>query len=137
MSSTSTSRGGGLLTALSTKYMAEHEALSFTELAPGKAAGLKIRTDKGGLTLISVLGPQAGCSPWAGRAASSADIQLYATARSLSGLHPVIIAGDTNVYMYATSKQATEDFRARWGASSFHRATAGGVEDMTTTLEPS
>ena len=57
---TSTSRGGGLLTAVSSKYVAEHEVLSFTEIVPGKAAALKIRTDGGGLTLINVHGPQAG-----------------------------------------------------------------------------
>ena len=42
---TSTSRGGGLLTAVSSKYVAEHEVLSFTEIVPGKAAALEIRTD--------------------------------------------------------------------------------------------
>ena len=51
---TSTSRGGGLLTAVSSKYVAEHEVLSFTEIVPGKAAALEIRTDGGGLTLINV-----------------------------------------------------------------------------------
>ena len=59
---TSSSRGGGLLTAVSSKYVAEHEVLSFTEIVPGKAAALEIRTDGGGLTLINVHGPQAGCS---------------------------------------------------------------------------
>ena len=71
---TSTSRGGGLLTAVSSKYVAEHEVLSFTEIVPGKAATLEIRTDGGGPTLINVHGPQAGCSPWAGRAAFWAEI---------------------------------------------------------------
>ena len=71
---TSTSRGAGLLTAVSSKYVAEHEVLSFTEIVPGKAAALEIRRDGGGLTLINVHGPQAGCSPWAGRVAFSADI---------------------------------------------------------------
>ena len=75
---TSTSRGGGLLTAVSSKYVAEHEVLRLTEIVPGKAAALEIRTDGGGLTLINVHGPQAGCSPWAGRAAFWADIQMYA-----------------------------------------------------------
>ena len=65
----STSRGGGLLTAFSSEYVAEHEVLSFTEIVPGKAAALEIRMDRGGLTLINVHGPQAGCSPWAGRVA--------------------------------------------------------------------
>ena len=51
---TSTSRGGGLLTAVSSKYVAEHEVLSFTEIVPDKAAALEIRTDGGGLTLINV-----------------------------------------------------------------------------------
>ena len=107
---TSTSRGGGLLTAVSSKYVAEHEVLSFTEIVPGKAAALEIRTDGGGLTLLNVHGPQARCSPWAGRAAFSADIQMYATARSLGGRHPVVVAGDTNVYMDATTNPATEHF---------------------------
>ena len=107
---TSTSRGGGLLTAVSSKYVAEHEVLSFTEIVPGQAAALEIRTDGGGLTLINVHGPQAGCSPWAGRAAFRADIQMYATARSLGGRHPVVIAGDTNIYMDATTNPATEHF---------------------------
>ena len=47
------------------------------------------------------------------------------------------IAGDTNVYMDATSNPATEHFRAGWEARSFRRATAGGEEDMTPTLHPS
>ena len=111
--------------------------LSFTEIIPGKAAALEIRTDRGGLTLIIVHGPQAGCSPWAGRAAFWADIQMYATARSLGGRHPVVIAGDTNVYMDATSNLATEHFRAGWEARGFRRATAGGEEDMNPTLHPS
>ena len=128
---TSNSRRGGLLTAVSSKYVAEHEVLSFTEIVPGKAAALEIRTDRGGLTLINVHGPQAGCSPWAGRAAFWADIQVYATARSLGGRHPVVIAGDTNVHMDADSNPATEHFRAGWEACRFRRATAGGEEDMT------
>ena len=134
---TSTSRGGGLLTAVSSKYVAEHEVLSFTEIVPGKAAALEIRTDGGGLTLINVHGPQAGCSPWAGRAAFWADIQMYATARSLGGRHPVVIAGDTNIYMDVPANPATEHFRAGWEACGFRRAAAGGEEDMTPTLHPS
>ena len=134
---TSTSRGGGLLTAVGSKYVAEHEVLSFTEIVPRKAAALGIRTDAGGLTLINVHGPQAGCSPWGGRTAFWADIQMYATARSLGGRHPVVIAGDTSVYMDATSNPATEHFRADWEACGFQRATAGGEEDMTPTLHPS
>ena len=134
---TSTSRGGGLLTAVSSKYVAEHEVLSFKEIVPGKAAALEIRTDGGGLTVINVHGPQAGCPPWAGRAAFWADIQMYATVRSLGGRHPVIIAGNTNVYMDATTNPATQHFRAGWEACGFWRATAGGAEDMTPTLNPS
>ena len=134
---TSTSRGGGLLTAVSSKYVAEHEVLSFTETVPGKAAALEIRTDGGGLTLINVHGPQAGCSPWAGRAAFWANIQKYARVRSLGGRHPVVIAGDTNIYMDATTKLATEHIRAGWEACGFRRATAGGVEDMTPAIHPS
>ena len=134
---TSTSRRGGLLTAVSSKYVAEHEVLSFTEIVPRKAAALEIRTDEGGLTLINVHGPQAGCSPWAGWAAFWADIQMYATARSLGGRHPVVIDGDTNIYMDATTNLATEHFRAGWETCGFRRATAGGEEDMTPTLHPS
>ena len=133
----SASRGGGLHTAVSSKYLAEHEVLTFTEIVPGKAAALEIRTDGGGLTLINVHGPQAGCSPWAGRAAFWADIQMYATARSLGERHPVVIAGDTNVYMDATSNPATERFRAGLEACSFWRATTGGEKNMTLTLHPS
>ena len=130
----STSNGGVHLTAVSSKYVAEHEVLSFMEIVPGKAAALEIGTDSGGLTLINVHGPQAGCSPWGGRAAFCADIQMYATARSLGGRHLVIIAGNTNIYMDATSDPATDHFRAGWEACRFPRATAGGVEDMTPTL---
>ena len=133
----STSRGGGLLTAVSSKYVAEHDVLSFTEIVPGEAAAPEIRTDGGGFTLIHVHGPQAGCSPWAGRAAFWADIQMYATAHSLGGRHPVVIAGDTNIYMDAGTNPATEHFRAGWEACGFRRATAGGVEDMNPTLHPS
>ena len=59
---TSTSRGGGLLTTVSSKYVAEHKVLSFTEIVPEKAAALQIRTDRAGLTLINVHGQQASCS---------------------------------------------------------------------------
>ena len=133
----SSSRGGGLLTTVSSKSVAEHEVLSFTEIISGKVAALEIRTDRGGLTLISVHGLRAGYSPWAGRAAFWADIQMYATARSLGGRQPVVIAGDTNVYMDATTNPATQHFRAAWEACGFQRAPAGGVEDMTPTLNPS
>ena len=133
---TSTSRGGGLLTAVSSKYVAEHEVLSFTKMIPLKAVALEIRTHVGGLTFINVHGRQAGCSTSAGRAAFWADIQMYATARSLDWRHPVVIAGDTNVYMDATSNPATELFRAVRKACSFRRATAGGVEHTTPTLHP-
>ena len=131
---TSTSRGGGLHTAVSSKYVAEPEVLSFTEIVPGKAAALEIRTDGGGLNLINVHGPQAGCSPWADQAAFWADIQMYATARSLGGGHLVVIAGDTNMYMDATTDPAMEHFRAGWEACGFRRATAGGEEDMAPGL---
>ena len=49
----------------------------------------------------------------------------------------MVIAGDTNIYMDATTNPATEHFRAGWKACGFRRATAGGVEDMTPTLRPS
>ena len=107
---TSTSRGGGLLTAVSSKYVAEHEVLSFTEIVPRKAAALEICKGGGGLTLINIHGPQAGCSPWADRAAFWADIQMYATARSLGWRHQLVVAGDTNVYRDATTNPATEHF---------------------------
>ena len=106
-------------------------------LFPRKAAALEIRTDRGGLSLINVHGPQAGCSPWAARMAFWADIQTYATARSLGGWQPVVIAGDTNIYMDSTTNAATEHFRAGWEAGGFRRAMAGGVEDMNPMLQPS
>ena len=59
---------------------------------------------------------------------------MYARARSLGGRHPVVIAGDTNIYMDATTNTATEHFRAGWESCGFRRATAGGVQDMTRTL---
>ena len=90
----------------------EHEVPSFTEIVPEKDAALGISTDGGGLTLINAHGPQAGCSPCAGRAAFWADIQMYPTARSLGGRHPVVFAGDTNIYMDATTNPAMEQFRA-------------------------
>ena len=49
----------------------------------------------------------------------------------------MVIAGDTNVYMDATSNPATEHFRASWEACVSRRATAGGEEDMTPRLHPS
>ena len=49
----------------------------------------------------------------------------------------MVIAGDTNVYMDATSNLATEHFRAGWEACRFRRAGAGSEEDMTPTLHPS
>ena len=134
---TSTPRGGGLLTAVSSKYVADHKVLKFTKIVPGKVAALEIRTDGGGLTVIDVHGPQAGCSPWAGRAVFWADIQMYATARSLGGRHLVVIAGGSNVHMHATSKPATEHFRAGWEACGFRSAMAGSAEVMTPTLPPS
>ena len=133
----STSRLGGLLTAVSSRYVVEHEVLGFTELLPSKAGALKIRTDKGGLTLINVDGPQAGCSPWAGRAAFWTTIQMYATARSLGWRHLVNVAGDINVYMDAPTNPAMEHFRSGWVACGLQGATAGGAEDMTSTIQPS
>ena len=41
-----TSQGGGLLSAVSCKYLAEQKMLSFTELVMGKAAALEICTNK-------------------------------------------------------------------------------------------
>ena len=49
----------------------------------------------------------------------------------------VVIAGDTNVYLDATSNPAAEHFRAGWEACGFRGAKAGGEEDMTLTLHPS
>ena len=49
----------------------------------------------------------------------------------------MVIVRDTNVYMDATTNQATEHFRAGWESSGFRSATAGGVQDMTPTLHPS
>ena len=49
----------------------------------------------------------------------------------------MVIAGDTNVYMDASSNPATEHFRAGWEACGFRRARARGAEDMTPTLHPS
>ena len=46
----------------------------------------------------------------------------------------MVIPGDTNIYMDATTNPATEHFRAGWEACGFRRATAGGEEDMTPTL---
>ena len=57
---TSTSSGEGLLTAVSSKYVAEHEVLSFMEIVPGNAAALDIRTDRGlpqPHSVINVHGP--------------------------------------------------------------------------------
>ena len=123
---TSTSRRGGLLTAVSSKYVAEHKVLSFTEIIPGKAAALEIRTNRGGLILINVHGPQAGCSPWAGRAAFWADIQMFATARSLVWRHPVVIAGDNNIYMEPppTRPQSTSERAGRPAVSGGPRQAA-------------
>ena len=117
--------------------MAEQEVLGFTELVPGKAAALEIRRDKAGLTLLNVQELQAGCPPWTQRAAFWADIQMYARARSLGGRHPVIIAGNTYVYMDAPTNPATEHFGSGWQAWGFCRATAGGAENMTPTLHRS
>ena len=49
----------------------------------------------------------------------------------------MVIAGDTNIYMEATTNLATQHFRVGWEACGCRRATAGGVEDMTPTLHPS
>ena len=49
----------------------------------------------------------------------------------------MVIAGDTNIHMDATTNPATEHSRAGWQACCFRGATAGGVEDMTPTLHPS
>ena len=54
---------GGLLRAFMCQYLAEHEVLSFTEIVRAGTGALVISTDKGGLTLINVKGPEAGSSP--------------------------------------------------------------------------
>ena len=90
----STSRGEGLLSAVSSKYVAEHKVRSFTEIVPWEAAALEIRTDGRGLTLINVNGPQAGCSPWATykcmprRAASVGDTRWSSPATPMSTWMP-------------------------------------------------
>ena len=125
----STSRGRGLLTAVSCKYVAEHKLLSFIAIVPRKAVAVEIRTDKAGVTLINVHGLQAGSSPWARHAAVWATIQMYATAQGLGRRHPVVIAGYTNIYMDTTTNLAT-------GQSALDEkpATSGGplqVEQRT------
>ena len=62
---------------------------------------------------------------------------MYATVRSLGGRHPVVIAGDTNIYRDATTNLATEHFRAGWEACGIRRATSCDVEDILPTLHPS
>ena len=55
-------RRGGLLSAVSSKYVAEHEVLSFTQNCPGQSSSLEICTD-------NIDRPQAGSSSWTGEAA--------------------------------------------------------------------
>ena len=64
-------------------------------------------------------------------------MKMCATARSLVERNPVIIAGDTNICMGATTNPAREHFNVGPEACGFRKATAGGVEDMTPTLHPS
>ena len=49
----------------------------------------------------------------------------------------MVIAGDTNIYMDATTNPATEHFCAGWEVTVFWTAMAGSLEDMTPTLNPS
>ena len=49
----------------------------------------------------------------------------------------MIIAGDTNIYMDAGTNPATGHSRSGWEPCGLRRATAGGAEDMTSTLHPS
>ena len=131
----STPQGGCLLTTVSCKYVAEHKVVRFTQIVPGKAAALEIRTDKGGLTLINIHHLQASSSPLAGQAAFWDDIQMYAAAYGLGGRHPVVVAGDTNIYMDAITNRAAEHFRSGWEACCFSRGAAGATEDMIPTLQ--
>ena len=64
---------------------------------------------------------------------------MYAKVRSLCGWHPVIIAGDTNIYMHAATNPATqpEHSRSGWKACGFKRATAGRLEDTLHTFRVS
>ena len=94
-------------------------------------------TDNGDLTVMNVHGRQAGSSPWAGRAAFWADIQMYPAALGLGGRHPVVLAGDTDIYMDATTNPATEHFCPAWEACGFRSAAAGGTGDITPTLQRS
>ena len=54
----------------------------------------------------------------------------------LGGRLPMMVAGDMNMYMNATTDPATEKIRSGWEACGFRTATAGGTEDMTPTLHP-
>ena len=96
-----------------------------------------VRIRLGGREYLGVLDTGATISIVAKKDLFSADIQMYATARSLGGRHPVVIVGDTNIYMDVPANPATEHFRAGWEACGFRRAAAGGEEDMTPTLHPS
>ena len=135
--STSTSRGGGLRTALQQQVRGRARGAQFhgTRLweprVPADPHG------QGRPHPHQYPRAPGRLPPWAGWAAFWADIQMYATARSLGGRHPVVIAGDTNIYMDAIINAATEHFRAGREACGFQRAAEGGMEYMTPTLHPS
>ena len=115
----SISRGAGLLTAVSCKYVAEYYVLSFTKIVSSKAWALGIRTGKGVLTPDHQHSQGAGRQlPLGGRAAFRANIQMYAAVRSLGGRHPVLVADDTNIYIDATTNPAKEHFRSGWSPAA-------------------
>ena len=122
----SNSMGSGLLTTVGCKYVMEHEILSFTKSTRERPRPRKSARKRGGLTLSNDHGPEANSSPWAGRAAFWDDIQMYAAGHSLGGRHPVVIAGNTNIYMDAAANPATEHFPSKWEACGFRRAATGG-----------
>ena len=133
---TSTWRGGVLLTAVSSKYVAEHEVLSFTEWSlgrprPWKSAGTgeasPSSTSRGHRQGAPRgrdgrrSGPTYKCMPR--RAASVGDT------RWSSQLTP------TSTWLPPPTQPWSTSVRA--GRPAVWRATAGGEEDMTPTLHPS
>ena len=109
----SPSRGLGLLTAVSFKYMPENKVLSYTEIVQGEPRPCASACTGRGLTLINVYRPQARRSPSAGQVSLLTDVQMYATACRLCGQQALIIAGNTNLYVDATPSYGKCPLRLR------------------------
>ena len=101
------------------------------DIVLGKAMALDVVTAGGTLTVINVHG--SGSDSWASKASFSADVAMYAAAKSAGGVWPVLIAGDFSVWLESPGHPTTRRFTALWDKCGFLRRGDAAEEDRQPT----